>query len=259
MGRPSRRTWTGAVVGVLVLAVTAACGSGVNAQWRNADGTTPSAAPRLAAKLTYTVENNAADITPALPIQVSVADGRLDAVNLANADGKQVQGEFDADKKTWKNSEELGYAKAYTLTVASTGDDGRSVQETRTFTTLKPSNFTLPYLRANVGLLLDGGTFGVGQPAVVWFDEKITDKVAAEKALTVTTDPVDARRVALDQRPRGALAPGRVLDTRHEGDPDRQGVRREPRQRPVRPGGPHRLVHHRPVEDRGRRLQTPSA
>jgi lipoprotein-anchoring transpeptidase ErfK/SrfK len=196
MGRPSRRTSTrtrwrvlGAVAGVLVLAVTAACGSGVDAQWRNADGTTPSSAARLAAKLSYTVENNAADVAPIAPIQVSVLDGRLDSVNLANADGKPVQGAFDADQKTWKNSEELGYDKAYTLTVVSTGEDGKPVQETRSFTTLKPNNFTLPYLRANVGLLLDGGTFGVGQPAVVWFDEKITDKVTAEKALTITTDP----------------------------------------------------------------------
>jgi lipoprotein-anchoring transpeptidase ErfK/SrfK len=38
-------------------------------------------------------------------------------------------------------------------------------------------------------MLLDGGTFGVGQPVVVWFDEPITDKAAAERTLSVTTDP----------------------------------------------------------------------
>ena len=48
---------------------------------------------------------------------------------------------------------------------------------------------TLPYLRANVGTLLNGGTFGVGQPITVWFDERISDKAAAERTLTVTTDP----------------------------------------------------------------------
>src|SRR5262249_40401546 len=33
------------------------------------------------------------------------------------------------------------------------------------------------------------GTFGVGQPIVVWFDEAIKDKAAAEKSLVVTTTP----------------------------------------------------------------------
>ena len=37
--------------------------------------------------------------------------------------------------------------------------------------------------------MLDGGTFGVGQPIVVWFDEPIKDKAAAEKRCSVTTDP----------------------------------------------------------------------
>jgi lipoprotein-anchoring transpeptidase ErfK/SrfK len=48
---------------------------------------------------------------------------------------------------------------------------------------------TLPYLRANVGTLLNGGTFGTGQPITVWFDERISNKAAAEKTLSVTTDP----------------------------------------------------------------------
>ena len=62
---------------------------------------------------------------------------------------------------------------------------------TRTFSTLTPKNQTIAYLRANVGTLLDGGTFGIGQPIVVWFDEPIKDKAATEKLLTVTTDPPD--------------------------------------------------------------------
>jgi lipoprotein-anchoring transpeptidase ErfK/SrfK len=113
----------------------------------------------------------------------------MESVTLANPDGKPVKGDYDGTRQNWKSSEELGYDKKYTLTVVGTGEDGKRQEETRTFSTVKPSNYTLPYLRANVGTLLDGGTFGVGQPIVVWFDESIKDKAAAEKTLSVTADP----------------------------------------------------------------------
>jgi lipoprotein-anchoring transpeptidase ErfK/SrfK len=45
----------------------------------------------------------------------------------------------------------------------------------------------MPKFVANEGMNLDGGTFGVGQPIVLKFDEKIPDRAAAERALTVTT------------------------------------------------------------------------
>src|SRR6185295_1081911 len=58
-----------------------------------------------------------------------------------------------------------------------------------TFKVLSPKNQTYPYIRANDGTLIDGGSFGVGQPIWIHFDEPIKDKAAAEKLLTVTTDP----------------------------------------------------------------------
>jgi lipoprotein-anchoring transpeptidase ErfK/SrfK len=183
------RRWriVAALASVLALTVTAACGSGVEAEWQSAGGGRE--APAHAARLTISHQNNAADVSPVQPVSVQVTGGHLTAVSLTNADGKEIQGTYDAQKTSWTSSEVLGYDKAYTLSVTSTGEDGKQVHETRTFTTLKPANFTLPYLRANPAVLLDGGTFGVGQPIVVWFDETITDKAAAERALTVTSDP----------------------------------------------------------------------
>jgi lipoprotein-anchoring transpeptidase ErfK/SrfK len=204
MAGPSRRTRVGrtrvgrirvgrlnvaaALIALFALVVTTGC-SGPRAQWQDAGGRPAGTPAPQAAKLTFSHENNASGISPAEPITVAVDDGRLTSVALTNAEGKEVTGEYDAAKTSWKSSEPLGYDKAYTLVVSSTGDDGKTVQETRTFTTLKPSNFTLPYLRANSGVLLDGGTFGVGQPIVIWFDEAITDRAAAVSSLTVTTDP----------------------------------------------------------------------
>jgi len=132
---------------------------------------------------------DAANVSPTDPVTVAITGGTLESVTLTNPAGKIVKGDFDATKENWKSSEDLGYNKRYTLTAIGVGADGKRLEETRAFTTVKPENFTLPYLRANVGTLLDGGTFGVGQPIVVWFDEVVKDRAAAERTLTVTTDP----------------------------------------------------------------------
>jgi len=181
----------GALVTVLALTGTAACGGGTQAQWQPVGGGSGvEQPPKLPAKLTFAQENNAV-VSPAALISVQVSSGVLDTVKLTNPDGLEVQGTFDPDKRLWKNAEPLGYNKTYTITASSTGDDGKPVSDTRTFSTLSPGNFTLPYIRAfrNGGPLLDGGTFGVGQPVVVQFDEPIIDRAAAVRSLTVTTDP----------------------------------------------------------------------
>jgi lipoprotein-anchoring transpeptidase ErfK/SrfK len=176
-----------ALAGGLAVALTTGCtgspGSGPDGGGGDANG------PKLAAKLTFAQADNANTVSPADPITVQVADGTLDSVRLTNADGREVSGGFDSARKVWTNSEPLGYGKAYTIAAKGVGDDGNPVEETRSFSTVKPGNYTLPYLRANDTTLLDGGTYGVGQPAVIWFDEPIGNRAAAERAITVTTDP----------------------------------------------------------------------
>jgi lipoprotein-anchoring transpeptidase ErfK/SrfK len=124
-------------------------------------------------------------------IAVGVDGGTLDSVSLVGPDGAPVPGTFDDAKKVWKNTAPLGYGASYAIAANSTGEDGKPVTETRTFSTLKPGKYTIPYLVAyrNSGPSLDGGTFGVGQPIVIQFDEPIPDRAAAERMLTVTTNP----------------------------------------------------------------------
>jgi len=180
------------VVGLLTLGATACSGSG--AQWQppgvqdqNPGDTTP---VEGAPVLTVSLAADATNVSPGEPITVTMANGTLESVTLTNPDNKAVKGEIDASKSTWKLGEQLGYNKKYTLKIVAVGGDGSRKEETRSFTTVKPKNLTLPYLRANPGQLLDGGKFGTGQPIVAWFDEAITDKAAAERSLTVTTSPV---------------------------------------------------------------------
>jgi lipoprotein-anchoring transpeptidase ErfK/SrfK len=179
----------GVAAGLLALTATAAACAKAPVWQQPGDTGSKSAAPQSAA-VTLSLDTLAPQPSPSDPITATVANGTLDSVTLTNtATNKAVAGDLSPDKKTWTNSEQLGYDKPYQLVVSATGDDGQRKDVTKTFTTLKPKNMTLPYLRANVGTLLNGGTFGVGQPITVWFDERISDKAAAEKALSVTTDP----------------------------------------------------------------------
>jgi lipoprotein-anchoring transpeptidase ErfK/SrfK len=128
-------------------------------------------------------------VSPADAVTAQMTGGTLESVKLTDAQGQAVGGDTAPDKKTWRNSAALSYNKKYTLTASGLGRDGSHPQQSLTFTTVKPKNLTLPYLRANDGALLDKGTFGVGQPVVVAFDEPIKDKAAAERTLSVSTEP----------------------------------------------------------------------
>ena len=59
-----------------------------------------------------------------------------------------------------------------------------SVATNTTFTTSAPDNLTKPYLMVG-----DNEVVGIGQPVGVKFDEPVPDRIAAQNAITVTTDP----------------------------------------------------------------------
>jgi lipoprotein-anchoring transpeptidase ErfK/SrfK len=133
---------------------------------------------------------NAADVSVTDPVTVTATSTTLDTVTLTDAEGKQVPGDFDADRRRWHATARLGYNQRYTLTATAPGPGGRRPTRSSVFTTVKPANLTLAYLQANAGLpLADRQTYGVGQPIVVRFDEKVPDRTAAQKALEVVTEP----------------------------------------------------------------------
>jgi lipoprotein-anchoring transpeptidase ErfK/SrfK len=183
----------GVVTALAALSAVSACtGSGaLSPRWNGSNGPTStptSEAPPLVSSLTVVPPKGAKNLSPAAPVTAAVVDGQLTAVTL-KTDDTSVKGEFDAAHAAWHNTQQMQYGTTYTLTVTATGEDGKTYNETRTFTTVEPNNLTLPYLRANSDTMLDKGTFGVGQPVVVWFDEEIPNRAAAERALSVTTDP----------------------------------------------------------------------
>ena len=117
------------------------------------------------------------------PVTVSAEDGVLGAVTMVNEEGTLVAGQLSPDGLTWSTTEPLGYNKRYTLNAQSLGLGGATSQQ-MTFQTHSPENLTMAYVLPN-----DGEVVGVGQPVAVQFDENIPNRLAAQKAIKITTNP----------------------------------------------------------------------
>ena len=120
-------------------------------------------------------------------------------------------------------TEPLGYNKRYTLNAQSLGLGGATSQQ-MTFQTHSPENLTMPYLLPN-----DGEVVGIGQPVAVRFDENIPNRLAAEKAITVTTNPpVEGAFYWLSNR-EVRWRPAALLEAGHDRGRRRQHLRRRSR------------------------------
>ncbi|MGA8252827.1 MAG: Ig-like domain-containing protein [Mycobacterium sp.] len=143
-----------------------------------------------AAQVTITPDANAHDVDPVAPVVVKANAGTLTDVRMVNDGGKQVDGVMTPDNTVWKPTAPLGYGRTYTLRVSSHGPNGVDSTQVSSFSTLRPSNQTkVSFTTTSEAALKDGGTYGVGTVLVAHFDEQIADRAAAEKQLTVTTNP----------------------------------------------------------------------
>ncbi|MET0457083.1 MAG: Ig-like domain-containing protein [Mycobacterium sp.] len=137
----------------------------------------------LIPKLTASVVDGDVGVTVDAPVTVSAEDGVLGAVTMTDEDGATVAGRLSQDGLTWITTDPLDYNEKYTLNAQSLGLGGVT-SRSMSFQTHSPENLTMPYV-----LPADGEVVGVGQPVAVRFDENITDRSAAEKAITVVTNP----------------------------------------------------------------------
>lgn len=137
----------------------------------------------LVPKLNASVQDGAVGVPVDQPITLTVQGGVLGTVSMVDEDGDEVPGDISADGLTWKTTDPLGYNKQYTVTAKTLGLGGVITQSLE-FKSHSPANLTMPYLVPG-----DGSVVGVGQPIAVRFDENIPDRLAAQKAITVTTDP----------------------------------------------------------------------
>jgi lipoprotein-anchoring transpeptidase ErfK/SrfK len=166
----------------------------------------------LVPKLAASVTDGAVGVPVDKPVTVTAENGVLGAITLSNEEGTQVSGQLSPDGLSWATTEPLGYNKRYTLNAQSLGLSGVT-RSLMTFQTHSPENLTMPYLLPN-----DGEVVGIGQPVAIRFDENIPDRVAAQRAIKVTTNPpVDGALYWLNNhevrwRPENFWKPGTTID-----------------------------------------------
>ena len=137
----------------------------------------------LVPKLQASVTDGAVGVEVDSPVTVSAGDGVLGAVTMTNEEGEPVAGQLSPDGLTWSTAEPLGYNKQYTLSAEALGLGGLA-RNSMTFQTRSPENLTMPYVMPN-----DGEVVGIGQPIAIRFDEDIPNRLAAQRAINVTTSP----------------------------------------------------------------------
>ncbi|EHB55260.1 ErfK/YbiS/YcfS/YnhG family protein [Mycolicibacterium rhodesiae JS60] len=133
---------------------------------------------------------DAHDVDPLAAVSVSATNGTLLGVEMVNEHGTVVDGVMTPENAAWKPAVPLGYGRTYTVTATGRGTDAVNRAMTSTFTTLVPGNQAAVRLTTTGNRdLVEGGSYGVGTVVVARFDEVITDRAAAQRALRVTTNP----------------------------------------------------------------------
>jgi lipoprotein-anchoring transpeptidase ErfK/SrfK len=186
VARPRRRrAWLVAIalVPAMALALSACNGNPAPPKPQVITDTGTPYGDLLVPKLTASVKDGAVGVSVESPVTVSAEDGVLGAVSVVNEDGTPLAGQLSPDGLTWSTTEPLGYNKRYTLSAQSLGLGGIVTQQ-MTFQTHSPQNLTMPYVLPN-----DGEVVGVGQPVAIRFDENISNRLAAQKAIKITANP----------------------------------------------------------------------
>ena len=141
-------------------------------------GAEQSQAPK-AKELQFSVKDGAKDVDPSEFVTVKTS-GKLKSVTMTNELGVEVAEKLSSDAKTWSTDEVLGYNHTYTIQAEDV--DGK--KKTVTFTTPQAAGVSEVALSP-----IPGAEVGVGQVIGVRFGNYVTDRKAAEEAITVKTTP----------------------------------------------------------------------
>lgn len=197
------------VVVLLALVGCGAVGCGLRPEPRN-----PADAVRVSP------EDGASGVRAAVPLSVTVPDGRIERVRVTREDAaslgsergraRSVPGKLSADGRTWQpESGKLLLSSEYRVRAEAIDGHGRRTVRETSFDTRDPGKRLIGHFSPE-----EGQTVGTGMIVSLDFNRSITDRAAVERAVSVSADPevevvghwFGDRR--LDFRPREPWRPG---------------------------------------------------
>jgi len=205
---PTRRHLAlgGLASAVLLLAVSAGCGTVPDAQGSTGESPAPAASQPASSpspsakpiappvKLTSNFDDGADGVKVSTLVKAKARQGTLSKVVVSytytDTKGKSqkgnLKGSMNKAKTAWTAGDRLEPSGTYKLTVTGKNTAGQASSETTTFETQKLalSDQVFPEIYP-----LDGSKVGVGMPAIVRFDTPVSDKKSFEKNLHITTVP----------------------------------------------------------------------
>ncbi|MFE7433255.1 Ig-like domain-containing protein [Streptomyces tendae] len=183
------RPIAGAVLGLLMLTVTACGGSGSGSgagdgKGEKAKDSTAAQSEQSEAVVTIAPANGAKAVDTSGALKVGAAKGKLTEVVVKDGKGAKVDGKISGDGATWTPSTHLAAATTYSVHAVAKDSEGRTAAEDSRFTTLTPKNTFVGTFTPE-----DGSKVGVGMPFSIRFTRGITHPEDVEKAITVKTEP----------------------------------------------------------------------
>ena len=180
---PVIRRWAlrAAAAGIVL---AAACTGGPPPDDDTGRGALHPAPPASRAVITAEPADGAQDVPAGADVAVTVAAGRLLSVRLADDRGVAVPGLTADDGTRWAPLEPLSPATPYTLDAVAEDASGLHAAHHAAFATEGPAHTVAAFLVPE-----DGATVGVGMPVSLRFTRPVADRAAAQRAVSVTTDP----------------------------------------------------------------------
>lgn len=146
----------------------------------SAAATSTSEAPKELLAPAVSVSDQATDVDPSEPIVVKSLDEGLAEVTMTNEEGRVVEAELSADKKSWTTTEVLGYSRHYTVEAKDLNGETTTVS----FATAVPATTAFGAISP-----IPNATVGVAQTIALRFPVVIQDRQAVQDAIHITTEP----------------------------------------------------------------------
>ncbi|MFJ5552032.1 Ig-like domain-containing protein [Streptomyces sp. NPDC093225] len=157
---------------VLAAALSACSGSG------GADSGAGKADMKNKAPMAISVNATGGKAKAGEPVKVTVAEGKLTSVRVTDTKGGELAGRIAPDGRSWTSERNAAPGTSYKVE-AKSNEGGSATSAFATDAADKVNKITI--------MPGKGGTYGVGQPISLVFDNPVKNKAAVERQLKVTT------------------------------------------------------------------------